>query len=125
MKLVPYDDALLHEIKEPDQRNQVTALASEVAVRIIEFYEINPCKCIIFLQQLLHVYRTSPESFQLTLQVLSGSGDEKRSYTEIGKQKGTSRQYQHKKRHTELAKLEKQFPQVAKILKSSLWTNKK
>lgn len=124
MKLVPYNDAILLEKDEQEQRSPLTLMAGELAVRVMEFYEYDQIKCILFLQQLLKVYRTSPESFQLALQVLSGSGEEKKSYAELGKIKGTSRQYQHKKRQTELKKLEKQFPQVAQILKKSLWTNK-
>lgn len=124
MKLIPYDDKLLHEVKEPETKNTITILAGEVAVRIMEFYEHNPKKCIFFLQQIIHVFQTSPESFKLTMQVLSGSGEEKKSYSKLAEEKGTSRQYQHKKRQTELKKLEAQFPKVAKILKKSLWTNK-
>jgi hypothetical protein len=124
VKVVPYNDAVLHAVEEPTPRNEVTAIASELSARLIDFYEISPLKCIVYLQQLIRVYRTSPESFQLALQVLSGSGEEKKSYSELAKKAGTSRQYQHKQRQRELAKLSKQFPKVAEILRKSLWTNR-
>ena len=121
MNTVPLDEGILYDKLELAQTTETTKLVSEVSVRVHELYDHDAVKCIMYLQQIMRIYRVSPESFTLALKILSGSGEEKESYSSIAKKRGTSRQYQHKQRQRELAKLAKEFPKVAEILSKSLW----
>ncbi len=121
METIQLNENILYDQVEVTENTEFTKLIGEVSVRVNDLYDLDAIRCVMFIQQILRIYRVSPASFSLALKVLSGSGEEKKTYTELAKKAGTSRQYQHKQRQRELAKLSKEFPKVAEILSKSLW----
>ena len=96
-------------------------LVSELSVRIIEYYENQPTRCIRLLNKLLNIYKQSPTAFKLILECLSGSRMELQSYSTIAAKEKTSKQYQHANRMRELKKLCERYPDIARVVEGLLW----
>lgn len=96
--------------------SEKTKIISEICVRILEFREISPKDCIIFLHKILEIYRTSPKIFDLVLEILTGSRVEMESFSVQASKKFTTKQNEQQILQREIQKIAGKNGNLAEIL---------
>lgn len=103
-----------HEV----ERSEEAAIAGEIASRLLQLREISSADRATTLISKLHALSLiSPSTFWLVCTLMSGDLTEiTRSYSEIGKQQGKSKQAVEQERSRALTKIQIHFPHLAKAI---------
>jgi hypothetical protein len=125
VEFVRFDETIRQKILTIASPDEETKLISEIASRVLEFQETNPIKCLQFFDRLTKLQQQTETGFVLVLQILSGSRAELDSYSKQSIKAGKSKQYIHAQRRRDIAKIEKIFPEIAKVVQDSIWKKRK
>lgn len=125
MEFVRFDETIRQKIVSIACPSEETKLVSEIASRVLELQETNPTKCSQFLDRLTKLQQQTETGFILVLQILSGSRAELESYSKQSIKAGKSKQYIHAQRRRDIAKIQKIFPEIAKVIQDSIWKKRK
>ncbi len=100
------------------ERDPEAAIVGEIAVRLLEIAEVaGPTRATAIVQKLSALSLVSGEGFWLTVKLLTGDLAElTKSYAELGKENGRSKQGEQQQRLRALAAMQTHFPELAQAV---------
>lgn len=102
------------------ERGEEAAIAGEIARHLLEYSETtSKSRCVMLIQKLGTLAALDPPTLFFTLRLLSGDLSEvTRSYSDLGKESGRSKQAVQQEIERSLAKLRLYFPELEQALVS-------
>lgn len=121
MKYVPLNPSL--PSREPQtERTEEAAIVGEIARHLLDMRETTSATRVVqFVSKLNALVQVEPEAFWLVVRIMSGDLSEvTRSYSEIGRSQGMSKQAAQQRQERVLRALHAHYPEVERALVSML-----